>query len=85
MLKEQLDSLIRENAILKRAFAIQHEQQKDYNEKNEELQQMKQLVAQYQEQVRNLEVWQITYLCSVVTFSVPLYWLELRVSDVYFI
>lgn len=56
VLKEQLDSLIRENAILKRAFAIQHEQQKDYNEKNEELQQMKQLVAQYQEQVRNLEV-----------------------------
>lgn len=55
-LKEQLEVLLRENSILKRAVAIQHERQKEYDERTQELQQLKQLVAQYQEQVRNLEV-----------------------------
>lgn len=55
-LKEQIEVLIRENTILKRAVAIQHERQKEFEDKNLELQHLKQLVAQYQEQLRTLEV-----------------------------
>ncbi|XP_068638896.1 uncharacterized protein [Aristolochia californica] len=56
VLKEQVELLLRENSILKRAVAIQHERQKEYDERNQELQQLKQLVPQYQEQLRTLEV-----------------------------
>ncbi|KAJ4845511.1 hypothetical protein Tsubulata_013033 [Turnera subulata] len=56
MLKEKIEVLIRENSILKRAVAIQHERQKDFEDKNRELEHLKQLVAQYQEQLRTLEV-----------------------------
>lgn len=56
MLKEQAEGILRENTILKRAVAIQHERQKEYDERNQEVQHMKQVVAQYQEQLRNLEV-----------------------------
>ena len=55
-LKEQIEVLLRENTILKRAVAIQHERQKEFEDKNLELQHLKQLVAQYQEQLRTLEV-----------------------------
>ncbi|XP_021298229.1 uncharacterized protein LOC110427131 [Herrania umbratica] len=56
MLKEQIEVLIQENTVLKRAVAIQHERQKEYQDKNHELQHLKQLVSQYQEQLRTLEV-----------------------------
>ncbi|XP_031287413.1 uncharacterized protein LOC116146144 [Pistacia vera] len=56
MLKEQIEILIRENSLLKRAVAIQHERQKEYDGNNQELQHLKQLVSQYQEQLRTLEV-----------------------------
>ncbi|XVF34608.1 hypothetical protein REPUB_Repub18cG0073600 [Reevesia pubescens] len=56
MLKEQLQALIQENTILKRAVAVQHERQKEYENQNQELQHLKQLVSQYQEQLRTLEV-----------------------------
>ncbi|KAF5181256.1 Immunoglobulin a1 protease [Thalictrum thalictroides] len=56
VLKEQIEALIRENTILKRAVAIQHERQKEYDEQSQELQHLKQLVSQYQEQLRTLEV-----------------------------
>ncbi|KAL2463032.1 Ubiquitin system component Cue protein [Forsythia ovata] len=56
ILKEQMEALLRDNAILKRAVSIQHERQKEYDERNQEVQQLKQLVAQYQEQLRTLEV-----------------------------
>ncbi|XP_044495257.1 uncharacterized protein LOC123218101 [Mangifera indica] len=56
MLKEQIEIVIRENSVLKRAVAIQHERQKEYDGKNQELQHLKQLVCQYQEQLRTLEV-----------------------------
>ncbi|KAL4194563.1 hypothetical protein AMTRI_Chr05g69290 [Amborella trichopoda] len=56
VLKEQLEVLLRENSILKRAVAIQHERQKEYEESGRELANLKQLVSQYQEQVRTLEV-----------------------------
>ena len=55
-LKEQIEVLLRENTILKRAVAIQHERQKEFEGKNIELQHLKQLVCQYQEQLRTLEV-----------------------------
>ena len=56
MLKEQIEVLLRENNILKRAVAIQHERQKEYDDRNQEVQHLKQLVSQYQEQLRTLEV-----------------------------
>ncbi|CAM6026943.1 unnamed protein product [Sphagnum balticum] len=55
-LKEQLQGLIRDNHILKRAVAIQHERQIEHEGRTRELQQVKQLLAQYQEQVRALEL-----------------------------
>ncbi|KAJ9537913.1 hypothetical protein OSB04_030646 [Centaurea solstitialis] len=54
--KEQIEVLLRENAILKRAVAIQHERQKEYDERTQEVQQLKQVLSQYQEQLRTLEV-----------------------------
>lgn len=56
MLKEQIEAFLRENSILKRAVAIQHERQKEYDEKINEVPQLKQLLAQYQEQLRTLEL-----------------------------
>ncbi|XP_057786902.1 uncharacterized protein LOC131004270 [Salvia miltiorrhiza] len=56
MLKEQIEALLRDNTILKRAVSIQHERQKEYDERNAEVQQLKQLLSQYQEQIRTLEV-----------------------------
>ncbi|XP_057772816.1 uncharacterized protein LOC130992270 [Salvia miltiorrhiza] len=55
MLKEHIEVLLRDNVILKRAVAIQHERQKENDEKNQEVQHIKQLLAQYQEQLRTLE------------------------------
>lgn len=56
MLKEQLQGLLRDNHILKRAVAIQHERQVEHDNSSREMQQLKQLLAQYQEQVRTLEL-----------------------------
>ena len=56
MLKEQIQVLIKERNSFKNAFRIQHERFSDYEEKSQELQQLKQLVSQYQEQIRTLEV-----------------------------
>lgn len=56
MLKQQCESLVQENAILKRAVAIQHERQKEFEDRGIELNQLKQSVSQYQEQLRTLEV-----------------------------
>ncbi|XP_022946782.1 uncharacterized protein LOC111450749 isoform X1 [Cucurbita moschata] len=56
MLREQVEALIQENNILKRAVSIQHERQKEYEGGNQELQHLKELVSQYQEQLKTLEV-----------------------------
>ncbi|XP_038890913.1 uncharacterized protein LOC120080344 [Benincasa hispida] len=56
MLREQVEALIQENTILKRAVSIQHERQKEYEGRNQELQHLKELVSQYQEQLKTLEV-----------------------------
>lgn len=61
MLKQQIEALLRENTILKRAVAIQHERHKEFEDKNEELQQLRQLVSQYQEQLSMLEVCKRTF------------------------
>ncbi|GFS30814.1 ubiquitin system component Cue protein [Actinidia rufa] len=55
MLKEQVEALIHENALLKRAVTIQHERQKEFEDRSEELHNLKQMVSQYQEQLRTLE------------------------------
>ncbi|XP_019167357.1 PREDICTED: uncharacterized protein LOC109163095 [Ipomoea nil] len=56
MLKEQVEALIRDNTVLKRAVAIQHERQKEHDDKSQEVQHLKQLVSQYQQQLSSLEV-----------------------------
>ncbi|BFG15557.1 hypothetical protein CerSpe_018310 [Prunus speciosa] len=56
LLKQQTERLIMENTILKRAVSIQHERQKEHDEWNQEFKNLKQLVSQYQEQLRTLEV-----------------------------
>jgi DNA-binding protein H-NS len=56
MLKEQLAIYLRENAVLKRAVAIQHERQKEFDERTQEVHSLKQLVLQYQEQIKTLEI-----------------------------
>jgi len=56
VLKEQMTAILSQNALLKRAVAIQHERQKEYDERSQEAQGLKQLVLQYQEQLRTLEI-----------------------------
>uniref|UniRef100_A0ACD6A6D3 Uncharacterized protein n=1 Tax=Avena sativa TaxID=4498 RepID=A0ACD6A6D3_AVESA len=56
VLKEQMTAILSQNAVLKRAVAIQHERQKEYEERSQEVQGLKQLVLQYQEQLRTLEI-----------------------------
>ncbi|KAJ7978965.1 Ubiquitin system component Cue [Quillaja saponaria] len=56
LLKEQVQALVHENTVLKRAVSVQHDRQKEYEDRNQELQQLKQLVSQYQEQLKTLEV-----------------------------
>ncbi|KAL8243987.1 hypothetical protein R6Q59_010245 [Mikania micrantha] len=56
IMKEQLQALIQENSLLKRAVAIQHERQKEFEDRGQELHNLKQMVSQYQEQLRTLEV-----------------------------
>lgn len=55
-LKEHLQTLLRDNQILKRAVAIQHERNSEQEVKTREVQQLKHVICQYQEQVRSLEV-----------------------------
>ncbi|KAH0462298.1 hypothetical protein IEQ34_009873 [Dendrobium chrysotoxum] len=55
-LKEQLQCLLRDNQILKRAVTIQHEHNSEFAEKLKEVQQLKNIISQYQEQVRTLEL-----------------------------
>ncbi|KAG9146235.1 hypothetical protein Leryth_007936 [Lithospermum erythrorhizon] len=56
ILKQQIEALLQENSILKRAVSIQHERHKEFDDRGLEVQQLKQVVAQYQEQLRTLEV-----------------------------
>ena len=47
MMKEQMEALLQGNITLKRAVGIQHECQKESEERNQELQHLKQMVTQY--------------------------------------
>ncbi|KAJ3679140.1 hypothetical protein LUZ60_017151 [Juncus effusus] len=55
-LKEQFEAMVHENGVLKRAVVIQHERQKEYGNKILELEGLKQLMPQYQEKIRTLEM-----------------------------
>jgi len=67
MLKYQIEVLTKERNCFKSAFRIQLERLSDYEDKDRELQQLKQLVSQYQEQIRTLEVRDQLYPSSVYT------------------
>ncbi|XP_035544575.1 uncharacterized protein LOC108996494 [Juglans regia] len=57
MLKEQVEKLRQENTVLRRAVVIQHERRQEENgDKDLELQFLKELVPQYRELLRKLEV-----------------------------
>lgn len=60
MLKEQIQALMHDNIILKRGIQIQRERQKEYDDMNQELEQLKQLLPQYQEQLKRLEMTNYT-------------------------
>lgn len=63
MLKYQVEALTKERNCFKNAFKIQLERFSDYEDKDREVQQLKQLVSQYQEQIRTLEVRDKFYPC----------------------
>lgn len=54
-LKEQLQGLLRDNQILKKAVAIQHERSLEQDEKLKEVQHLKHVLSKYHEQVQTLE------------------------------
>ncbi|CAL0325946.1 unnamed protein product [Lupinus luteus] len=56
MLKQQIDVLIKEKNSFRNAFRIQHERVSDYEDKNRELQRLKQSVSEYEEHIRTLEM-----------------------------
>ncbi|KAL0700177.1 hypothetical protein Bca4012_056299 [Brassica carinata] len=56
MLKQQLEAVIQENSLLKRAVVTQQKRQRETEEQSQELQGLRQMVSQYQEQLRTLEV-----------------------------
>lgn len=60
MLRQQLEAIVQENSLLKRAVVTQQKRQKESEDQSQELQHLRQLVTQYQEQLRTLEV------CSLV-------------------
>ncbi|KAF7804564.1 CUE domain-containing protein [Senna tora] len=55
-LKEHLQRLLNDNQILKRAVAIQHERHLEQEENTNGVQQLKNVLNQYQEKVRSLEL-----------------------------
>ena len=55
-LKEQLQCALRDNQILKKAVSLQHQKNLENEEKLKEVQQLKHIIGQYQEQIRTLEV-----------------------------
>lgn len=54
--QEKIETLAKENSVLKRGVAIQHQRQKEYENNNEEVKQLKELVGKYQEKVKSLEM-----------------------------
>ena len=61
-MKEHLQVLVKDSHILKRAVAIQHERQVEHEARKAEVEEMKGVVGQYEEQLRSLQVWGIGYI-----------------------
>uniref|UniRef100_A0ACD6AEX0 Uncharacterized protein n=1 Tax=Avena sativa TaxID=4498 RepID=A0ACD6AEX0_AVESA len=55
ILKQMLGGLLHQNGILKRAFLIQHNRLKEYQEMVQERSQFKEIVDKYQQQIKALE------------------------------
>lgn len=55
-MQQQVEALVKDNTVLKRAVAIQHERQKAFEDANQQVELLKQLIPQYQEKLRTLEV-----------------------------
>lgn len=55
-LKEHLQNLLNDNQILKKAVSIQHERHLEQEQKEKEVELLKLVISQYQDQARNLEV-----------------------------
>lgn len=55
-LKEHLQSLLNDNQILKKAVSIQHERHLEQEQKEKEVELLKLVISQYQDQARNLEL-----------------------------
>lgn len=71
MLKQQLEAIVQENSLLKRAVVTQQKRQRESEDQSQELQHLRQLVTQYQEQLRTLEVC-ITVLTLACTIFVDM-------------
>lgn len=56
MLKEQVEKLLQENDIWKRGFKTLHVQKDEFDRCSQELQQLKQMMFQRDEQLRKLQV-----------------------------
>ncbi|KAJ0233677.1 hypothetical protein HA466_0280270 [Hirschfeldia incana] len=56
MLRQQLEAIVQENSLLKRAVVTQQKRQRESEDQSQELQHLRQMVTQYQEQLRTLEV-----------------------------
>ncbi|XP_044425199.1 uncharacterized protein [Triticum aestivum] len=56
ILKQMLGGLLHQNGVLKRAFLIQHNRLKDYQDMVQERSQFKEIVDKYQQQIKALEV-----------------------------
>ncbi|KAI4969473.1 hypothetical protein ZWY2020_000387 [Hordeum vulgare] len=55
ILKQMLGGLLHQNGVLKRAFLIQHNRLKDYQDMVQERSQFKEIVDKYQQQIKALE------------------------------
>uniref|UniRef100_A0A453T754 Uncharacterized protein n=1 Tax=Aegilops tauschii subsp. strangulata TaxID=200361 RepID=A0A453T754_AEGTS len=55
ILKQMLGGLLHQNGVLKRAFLIQHNRLKDYQDMVRERSQFKEIVDKYQQQIKALE------------------------------
>ncbi|XP_047306407.1 uncharacterized protein LOC124909817 [Impatiens glandulifera] len=56
LLKEQLEAIIYENRILKRAVNLQHKKHQEHEDSSQEMHHLKKILSQHQEQLRTLEV-----------------------------
>lgn len=62
IVKQMLGSLLHQNGVLKRAFLIQHNRLKEYQEMVQERSQFNQILEKYREQIKALEVGSVKML-----------------------